>query len=113
LDWTNKRTTSYTWVSVDDPKIIYELILPQKSRRITWQGMWHILEAGEMHSGFCWGIGKLGHRWEYNIKVNLQDVEWVGMDWIALAQDRDRWRALMKAVMNLRFPSTARIFLTG
>jgi len=38
-----------------------------------------------------------------NIKVDLQEVGW-GMDWIYLAQDRDRWRALVKGVMNLRVP---------
>jgi hypothetical protein len=38
-----------------------------------------------------------------NIKLGLQELGW-GMDWIALAQDRDRWRALMNAEMNLRVP---------
>jgi hypothetical protein len=42
------------------------------------------------------------HRWEDNIKADLQDVGCEGMDWIELAQDRDRWRALANAVMNLR-----------
>jgi hypothetical protein len=40
-------------------------------------------------------------RWEDNIKMNFQEVGWGGMDWIDLAQDRDRWRALVNAVMNL------------
>jgi hypothetical protein len=42
------------------------------------------------------------HRWEDNIKADLQEVKRGGMDWIELAQDRDRWRALLNAVMNLR-----------
>jgi hypothetical protein len=44
------------------------------------------------------------HRWEDNIKMDLQEVGWGGMDWIDMAQDRDRWRALVNAVMNLRVP---------
>jgi hypothetical protein len=43
-------------------------------------------------------------RWEDNIKMDFQEVECGSMDWIELAQDRDRWRALVSAVMNLRFP---------
>jgi hypothetical protein len=43
-------------------------------------------------------------RWEDNIKMDLPEVGWGGMDWINLAQDRDRWRAVVNAVMNLRLP---------
>jgi len=49
-------------------------------------------------------LGRPRHRWEDNIKIDLQEVECGGMDWIKLAQDRDRWRALVNAVMNLRVP---------
>ena len=48
------------------------------------------------------GIPRL--KWEDNIKMDLQEVGCVGMDWIELAQDRDRWRAFVKAVMNLWIP---------
>jgi hypothetical protein len=44
------------------------------------------------------------HRWDDNIKMDPQQVGCVGMDWIELAEDRDRWRSLVNAVMNLRFP---------
>jgi hypothetical protein len=48
-------------------------------------------------------LGRPRHKWEDNMKMDLQEVGW-GMDWIELAQDRDRWRALVKAVMNLQVP---------
>jgi hypothetical protein len=48
--------------------------------------------------------GRPRRRWEENIKINLAEKEWGGMDWIALAQDRDSRRALVNAVMNLRVP---------
>jgi len=47
-------------------------------------------------------LGKRRHRWEGNIKMNLQEVGCGDEDWIGLAQDRDKWRALVTAVMNLQ-----------
>ena len=49
-------------------------------------------------------LGRPRHRWEDNIQMDLQEVGCGGMDWIELAQDRDRWRALANAVMNIRVP---------
>jgi hypothetical protein len=46
-------------------------------------------------------LGRPRPEWEDNIKTDLQEVGFGGMDWIDLAQDRDRWRALVSAVMNL------------
>ena len=43
-------------------------------------------------------------RWEDNINLDLQEVACGGVDWIELAEDRDRWRVLVNAVMNLRVP---------
>ena len=49
-------------------------------------------------------LGRPRRRWEDNIKMDLQEVGFGDMDWIELAQDRDRWRALVTAVMNFRVP---------
>jgi hypothetical protein len=49
-------------------------------------------------------LGRPRHRWENSIKMDLQEVEWDGVAWIDVTQDRDRWQALVNAVMNLRVP---------
>jgi hypothetical protein len=68
---------------------------------------------GEMRNAYRILVGKLeGTRslgrprrtWAENIKMDLEEIVWDGMDWIQLAQDRDRWRALVNTVMNLRVP---------
>ena len=46
-------------------------------------------------------LARSRHRWDDNIKVDLQEVRWGGMDWITLDQDRGRWRVLVDVVMNL------------
>jgi hypothetical protein len=47
-------------------------------------------------------LGRQTRRWVDNIKIDLREIGWGGMDWINLAQDRDQWRALVNAVMSLR-----------
>jgi hypothetical protein len=49
-------------------------------------------------------LGRPIRRWEDNIRMDLREIGWGGMDWIDLAQDRDQWRALVNTVMNLRVP---------
>ena len=49
-------------------------------------------------------LGRPRCRWVDNIKTDLQEVRCEGMDWIELVQDRNRWRALVNAVMNFRIP---------
>jgi hypothetical protein len=82
-----------------------------KSRRMRWTG--HVAGVGKKMSAYRILVGKpegmrqLGRprrRWEDNIKMDLREIGWGGMDWIDLAQDRDQWRALVNTVMNLRVP---------
>ena len=49
-------------------------------------------------------LGRPRRRWEDNIKMDLQEVGCQGMDWIELAQDKDRWRVVVSTVMNFRVP---------
>jgi hypothetical protein len=58
-------------------------------------------------------LGNPRRRYEDNIKMDLQKVEYGGTDWIDLDHDRDRWWALVNAVMNLRVPQNAGNFLTS
>jgi len=82
-----------------------------KSRRMSW--VVHIVHKGRggAYTRFWWGnlretrqLGGPRCRWEDNIKMEIQEVGCGGMDWVELTQDRDRWRALVNAVMKLRVP---------
>jgi hypothetical protein len=64
-----------------------------------------------MHIGFWRGkpegkrpLGRPRRRWVDNIKMDLREIGWNGVDWIDLAQDRDQWRALVNTVMYLQVP---------
>jgi len=82
-----------------------------KWRRMRWTG--HVARMG-VERGVYWvlvgkpegrrPLGRPRRRWVDNIRMVLQEVGCVYMDWIGLAQDRDRWRTLVSAVMNLRVP---------
>jgi hypothetical protein len=81
-----------------------------KSRRMRWAG--HVARMGirGMYIGFWWEgqkerpLGRLKRRWANNIKMYFWEIVCGVMDWIDLAQDRDRWKALVNTVMNLRVP---------
>ena len=82
-----------------------------KSRRMRWVG--HVARMGEERVVYMDLVGKpegrrpLGRhrrRWVDNIRTDLHEVGCGYMDWIGLAQDRDRWRTLVSAVMNFRVP---------
>jgi len=79
-----------------------------KLRSMRWAG--HVAHTGEERGVYRVFVGKLEgrrplgrprHRWVYNIRMDLQEVGCGCMDWIGLAQDRDSWRTLLSAVMNL------------
>jgi hypothetical protein len=57
-------------------------------------------------------LGRPRRRWVDNIKMDLREIGWDGMDWIDLAQDRDQWRALVNAVVNLRLPQNVGKFFS-
>ncbi|KAJ4435487.1 hypothetical protein ANN_18103 [Periplaneta americana] len=87
-----------------------DIIRNIKSRRLRWVG--HVARMGESRNAYRVLVGRpegkrpLGRprrRWEDNIKIDLREVGYDGRDWINLAQDRDQWRAYVRAAMNLRF----------
>ena len=87
------------------------LIVVITPRRMRWAG--HVARMGERRDVYRVLVGKpaekrpLGRprrRWVVNIRMDLQEVGYGSVDWIGLAQGRDRWRTLMSAVMNLRVP---------
>jgi hypothetical protein len=82
-----------------------------KSRRMRWAG--YVARIREKRNACRVLVGKpegkrqLGRsrrRWVDNIKMDLREIGWGGMDWIDLVQDRDQWWALVDTVMNLRPP---------
>ncbi|KAJ4427445.1 hypothetical protein ANN_25068 [Periplaneta americana] len=88
-----------------------DIIRNIKSRRSRWAG--YVARMGEFRNAFRMIVGRAEgkirfgrprRRWEDNIKMDLREVGYDGRDWINLAQDRDRWRAYVRAVMNLRVP---------
>jgi hypothetical protein len=90
-------------------KFIYLFHRQVKSRRMRWAG--HVARIGEERKVYKVLVGKpegrrpLGRprrRWEDGIRMDLREIGLGGMDWIRLAQGRDRWRAVVSAVMNLR-----------
>jgi hypothetical protein len=87
-----------------------DIIRQIKSRRMRWAGQ--VARMGEGRNVYRVLVGKLQgkspherprRRWEDGIKLDLRDIGWGGVEWIHLAQDRDRWWAVVNAVMNLRF----------
>jgi hypothetical protein len=93
----------HNWYS--SPDIIRQI----RSRRMRWAG--HVARMGEGRNVYRVSVRKpegkrplerSSRRWEDGIKMDLRETGWEGVEWIHLAQDRDRWRAVVNAVMNLR-----------
>jgi hypothetical protein len=85
-----------------------------KTRRMKCDG--HIACMGREKVGKPEEMRPLGRprcRWEDNIKMDLQEAGYWGMDWIDLAQDRDGWWAIVNAVMKLRVPQNVGNFLNS
>jgi hypothetical protein len=81
------------------------------SRRMRWAG--HVTRMGETRNAYRIFVGKpegkrplgrLRRRWVDNVKIDLREIEWDGIDWIDLARDMDQWRALVNMAMNFRVP---------
>jgi hypothetical protein len=86
-----------------------DIIRQIKSRRMRWAR--HVARMGEGRNVYRVLVGKPEgkrrlerprRRWEDVIKMDLSEIGWGGVEWIHLAQDRDRWRAVVNAVMNIR-----------
>jgi hypothetical protein len=85
-----------------------DIIRQIKLRRMRWAG--HVARMGEGRNVYGVFVGKPEgksrlerpkRRWEDGIKMDLREISWGGVEWIQLAQDGDRWRAVVNAVMNL------------
>jgi hypothetical protein len=82
-----------------------------RSKRMRWAG--HVARMGETRNAYRILVGKPERKrplrrprrsWVDNIKTDLREIGWDGVDWVDLAKDRDHWRALVNTVMNLRIP---------
>jgi hypothetical protein len=83
------------------------IITIMKSRRMRWAG--HVAQMGEKRKAYRLLVGmrpveRPRRRWVDNIRMDAVEVGWGDVDWIGLAQDRDRWRALVNSVLNLWVP---------
>jgi hypothetical protein len=96
--------TSALWSVYASPNMIRII----KSRRIRWVG--HVALTEGKKNVMMWKpeerrpLGSPRHKWEDNIIMDLKSIEWEGVDWLYMAQDRDRWWAFVNTVMNLGVP---------
>ena len=124
LFWPKRDEVTWEWrkLHIEELNNLYfspSIVRVIKSRRMRWAG--HVERMGDIYIyrfSVVKGEGKrpLGRprrRWYDNIKMDLQKEGFEGIDWIDLAQDRDKRRGLINTVMNFRVPQIARNFLTS
>jgi hypothetical protein len=112
LDQRDEVTGEWRKLHIEELHILYSspnTIRQIKSRRMRWAG--HVARMGEERKvhrvlkGKPEGrrpLGRPSRRWDDGIRMDLREIGWGSVDWIQLAQDRDRWRALVNTVMNIR-----------
>ena len=122
-EWVLRSLWVYRRLHNEELKDLYSslnIVWVIKSRRMRWSG--HVARMGEERGVYRVLVGKperkrpLGRprrRWVDNIRTELQEVGCGYMDWIGLAQDRESWRTLVSAVMNLQVPWNVGNFLTS
>ena len=89
------------YAELNDFYSLINIIRVIKRRTVRWAGHVARVRTGELNTGFWWGNLKEGDRLE---DPGIDGMGWRVMDWIDMPQRRDRWRALVNAVMNLRVP---------
>jgi hypothetical protein len=109
--FARKIPSNIEWKIYSNTALQPNIIRMIKSRRMRWAG--HVARMGEKRNAYGILVGKpegrraLGRprsRWVDNIKIDLREIGWNGVDWIDLAEDGDQWRALVNTMMNLRVP---------
>jgi hypothetical protein len=108
----NEKTGEWRTLHNEELHILYSsqnIIRQIKSMRMRWAG--HVARMGEKRNVYRGLMGKpegtrpLGRprrRWENGITMDLREIGWGSVDWVELAQDRDRWRTVVNTVMNLQ-----------
>jgi hypothetical protein len=114
VPWPKRDEVTGEWRKLHNKELhdLYSspsIIRIMKSRRMRWAG--HVARMGENRNAYRLLVGKpegkrpLGRprrRWVDNIRMDLGEVGWGDVDWIGLVKDRNRWRALVNSVLNLR-----------
>jgi hypothetical protein len=104
------------WIKLHNEELhglysLHSIVRVIKARRMRWAE--HVARVGEVSAAYNVLVGRPEgrrplerprRRWEYNIKMDLREIWFGDVDWIQWAQDRDRWRAPVNTVMNLRVP---------